>query len=87
MKLVLPMEILFRRHILMGGELSTETSIGLLVRCSAMCPPVFASIGNDDFIFSFFLFKVGVFEFLPISRRYRAEKEECPNLHLYLRTK
>ena len=38
------------RYLLVGGELGTETNIGLLVGSSAMSPQFFAFIGNDDFI-------------------------------------
>ena len=48
-------EIVFWRYLLMGGELGTDTNIGLLVGSSAISPPTFALIGNDDFISNFAL--------------------------------
>ena len=57
----------------MGGESGTETNIGLLVESSARSPPIFALIGNDDFITYEFCVELGVFEFSPISRRDRVE--------------
>ena len=39
----------------MGDELGTETNIGLLLKSSAMCPPMFALIANGDFNTSFVL--------------------------------
>ena len=49
-------EIVFWRYIfmgLMGVELGTETNISLLVGFSAMFPPIFALIGNDNFLPNF----------------------------------
>ena len=65
-------EIVFGRYLLMGGELGNETNVDLVLGSSAMSPPNFALIVNDDFITNLVL-KIGVFEFSPISRRDRVE--------------
>ena len=66
------MEIVLWQYLLMGGELGNETNIGLLLGCSAMSPPNFALIGNDDFITKLVLKKC-VFQSSAISRRDRVE--------------
>ena len=51
--LVLCMRIVFWQYLLMGGELGNESNIDVLLRSSATPPPIFASIGNDNFVAKF----------------------------------
>ena len=44
------MKIVFWQYNLMGGELGNESNIDLLSGSSATPLPIFASIGNDDFV-------------------------------------
>ena len=50
-------KIVFWRYLLMGGELGTETNIGLLVGSSGMSQPFFALIGNTTILFRIFVLK------------------------------
>ena len=49
------MKILFWQYLLMGGEVDNESNIVLLLLIGSLVtpPPIFALIGNNDFVAKF----------------------------------